>query len=79
MSKITPFWGALTSPRRKRTPGGKFQADYGVESKKLRSIRLTDTAWAKLDELAAANNLTRSEMIEIFARQGIADDQMSGE
>ncbi|MEA5550782.1 TetR/AcrR family transcriptional regulator [Anabaena cylindrica UHCC 0172] len=67
------------SPRRKRTPGGKFQADYGSETKKLRSIRLTDTAWAKLDELAAANNLTRSEMIEIFARQGFGDAQKSGE
>jgi AcrR family transcriptional regulator len=65
------------SPRRKRTPGGQFQADYGAESKKLRSIRLTDTAWAKLDELAVANNLTRSEMIEIFARQGFGDDQES--
>ncbi len=67
------------SPRRKRTPGGKFQADYGDESKKLRSIRLTDTAWAKLDELAQANNLTRSEMIEIFARQGFGDGQAVGE
>ncbi|TAF08637.1 MAG: TetR/AcrR family transcriptional regulator [Nostocales cyanobacterium] len=61
------------SPRRKRTPGGKFEADYGDEKKKLRSIRLTDTAWAKLDELAQENNLTRSEMIEIFARQGLGD------
>jgi AcrR family transcriptional regulator len=63
------------SPRRKRTAGGKFEADYGGETKKLRSIRLTDTAWTKLDELAAANNLTRSEMIEIFARQGFRDGQ----
>ncbi|NET70026.1 MAG: TetR/AcrR family transcriptional regulator [Sphaerospermopsis sp. SIO1G2] len=59
--------------RRKRTPGGKFKADYGDEKKKLRSIRLTDTAWAKLDELAQSQNLTRSEMIEIFARQGLGD------
>lgn len=67
------------TPRRKRTPGGKFQADYGSESKKLRSIRLTDTAWAKLDELAQENNLTRSEMIELFARQNLGDTQESGE
>jgi AcrR family transcriptional regulator len=67
------------SPRRKRTPGGKFRADYGSESKKLRSVRLTDTAWAKLDELATTNNVTRSEMIEIFARQGFGDDQPSRE
>ncbi|MFM6154216.1 MAG: TetR/AcrR family transcriptional regulator [Sphaerospermopsis kisseleviana] len=67
------------SPRRKRTQSGQFQADYGSESKKLRSIRLTDTAWAKLDQLAAANNLTRSEMIEIFARQGFGDGYVVGE
>ncbi len=67
------------SPRRKRTPGGQFQADYGNETKKLRSIRLTDTAWAKLDELGAANNLTRSEMIERFARQELGGDQQSGD
>ena len=66
------------SPRRKRTGGGRFQADYGAETKKLRSMRLTDTAWAKLDELAAANNLTRSEMVEIFARQGFGDDRELG-
>ncbi|MBD2624946.1 TetR/AcrR family transcriptional regulator [Trichormus variabilis] len=65
------------SPRRKRTTGGRFQADYGEETKKLRSIRLTDMAWAKLDELAQANNLTRSEMIEIFARQGLRDGRES--
>ncbi|MBD2595255.1 TetR family transcriptional regulator [Nostoc sp. MBR 210] len=57
------------TPRRKRTSSGKFQTDYRSEPKQLRSIRLTDTAWEKLAELAAENNLTRSEMIEIFARQ----------
>ncbi|MBK1989140.1 TetR/AcrR family transcriptional regulator [Sphaerospermopsis aphanizomenoides BCCUSP55] len=67
------------SPRRKRTSEGKFQADYGDETKKLRSIRLTDTAWAKLDELAQEHNLTRSEMIEVFARQGFGDGQESGD
>ncbi|WP_413200980.1 TetR/AcrR family transcriptional regulator [Nostoc piscinale] len=57
------------TPRRKRTSSGKFQTDYKSEPKQLRSIRLTDTAWEKLAELAAENNLSRSEMIEIFARQ----------
>ncbi|RCJ18205.1 TetR family transcriptional regulator [Nostoc minutum NIES-26] len=57
------------SSRRKRTASGKFQTDYN-EPKQLRSIRLTDTAWEKLAELATENNLTRSEMIEIFARKG---------
>ncbi len=58
------------SPRRKRNASGKFQTDHGSELKHLRSIRLTDTAWKKLAELADDNNLTRSEMIEIFARTG---------
>jgi len=58
------------TPRRKRNSSGKFQMDYSAEPKQLRSIRLTDTAWENLAELAAKNNLTRSEMIEIFARQG---------
>jgi len=46
--------------------------DYGSEPKQLRSIRLTDTAWEQLAELAEKNNLTRSEMIEIFAREGFS-------
>jgi AcrR family transcriptional regulator len=61
------------SPRRKRTASGKFQRDYGCEPKHLRSIRLTDTAWQNLAKLAEENNLTRSEAIEIFARQGSLD------
>lgn len=63
------------SPRRKRNASGKFQMDYGCEPKHLRSIRLTDTAWEKLAELAAKNSLTRSEAIEIFARNGALDEQ----
>jgi AcrR family transcriptional regulator len=63
------------TPRRKRNSSGKFQTDYASEPKQLRSIRLTDTAWEKLAELAAKNNLTRSEMIEIFARQANLERQ----
>ncbi|WGV25219.1 TetR/AcrR family transcriptional regulator [Halotia branconii] len=58
------------SARRKRNSSGKFKTDYGCELKHLRSIRLTDTAWEKLAKLADENNLTRSEMIEMFARTG---------
>jgi hypothetical protein len=36
---------------------------------------LTDTAWEKLAELAAKHNLTRSEAIETFARQGLLPNQ----
>jgi AcrR family transcriptional regulator len=53
--------------RRKRSVSGKFERDY-AEPKRLRSIRLTDTAWENLDEIAQKNNLTRTELIELFAR-----------
>lgn len=65
------------SPRRNRTASGKFKMDYSREPKHLRSMRLTDTAWEKLAELASENNLTRSEAIEIFARNGTLDDHNS--
>ncbi|RUT02832.1 hypothetical protein DSM106972_057520 [Dulcicalothrix desertica PCC 7102] len=57
------------SSRRQRSISGKFEADYKEEKKNLRSIRLTDTAWEQLDKIAKENNLSRSELIEIFARQ----------
>ncbi|QLE58600.1 TetR/AcrR family transcriptional regulator [Nostoc sp. TCL26-01] len=63
------------SSRRERNSSGKFKMDYGTEPKHLRSMRLTDTAWDKLAELAQQNNLTRSEMIEIFARRGFLAHQ----
>jgi AcrR family transcriptional regulator len=55
------------SSRRKRGATGKFEQDY-KEPKRLRSIRLTDTAWENLDALAQQNNLSRSELIELLAR-----------
>ncbi|BCL36907.1 TetR/AcrR family transcriptional regulator [Nostoc sp. MS1] len=60
------------STRRKRSASGKFKMDYACEPKQLRSVRLTDTAWEKLAEIAEQHNLTRSEMIEIFARKGFS-------
>jgi len=44
------------------------QTDYGNSQKRLRSIRLTDEAWEKLAIIAAQNHVTRSEVIELFAR-----------
>ncbi len=58
------------SQRRPRTLDGKFETDYGDSPKRLRSIRLTDAAWDKLLEIADKNQVTRSEVIEIFARGG---------
>ncbi|MFB2918380.1 TetR/AcrR family transcriptional regulator [Aerosakkonema funiforme] len=56
--------------RRKRSADGKFEPDYQSEPKRLRSIRLTDTAWEQLAAIAEKNQITRSEAIEIFARNG---------
>lgn len=58
------------SSRRKRSASGKFKPDYEDEPKRLRSIRLTDTAWEQLAEIAKQNELSRSEAIELFARKG---------
>ncbi|NMG05937.1 TetR/AcrR family transcriptional regulator [Brasilonema sp. UFV-L1] len=58
------------SSRRNRKNSGQFEQDYNSEPKRLRSIRLTDTAWEKLAQVAAKHQLTRSEMIEIIARDG---------
>ncbi len=55
------------SSRRKRSISGKFERDY-PEPKRLRSIRITDTAWENLDAIAQKNNLTRTELIELLAR-----------
>ncbi|MEM6753681.1 MAG: TetR/AcrR family transcriptional regulator [Cyanobacteria bacterium P01_C01_bin.38] len=53
--------------RRKRSSSGKFEQDY-QEPKNVRSLRLTDTAWENLDNIARGNNLTRSELVERLAR-----------
>jgi AcrR family transcriptional regulator len=55
------------SSRRNRNSSGRFERDY-TESKQLRSIRLTDTAWENLKAIATKNNLTRTEAIELLAR-----------
>ena len=55
------------SSRRNRASSGRFERDY-TESKHLRSVRLTDTAWSNLEAIAKRNNLTRTEAIELLAR-----------
>lgn len=58
------------SSRRSRTAKGQFETDYCNSPKRLRSIRLTEEAWENLKEIALKNHITRSEVIEIFARGG---------
>lgn len=54
------------SPRRLHHEDGKFVSDYPGEVKRLRSMRLTDTAWKLLAEIAQKNHITRTEVIEMF-------------
>ena len=56
------------SPRRLHAKDGTFTSDYAGETKRLRSMRLTDTAWELLAEIAEKNQITRTEVIELFAR-----------
>ncbi len=67
--KIDQYSGTKQkSPRRLHTASGSFAQDYPSEPKRLRSLRLTDTAWEKLAEIAEKNHITRTEVVEIFAR-----------
>lgn len=52
----------------KRDEKGQFAPKLG-EEKKLRSIRLTDTAWNKLQEKADRLTTTKTDVIEQLARQ----------
>ncbi len=50
-----------------RDDNGKFSVAYDAP-KTLRSIRLTDTAWQSLGELADTLNTSRTDIIEQWAR-----------
>ena len=39
------------------------------ETKKLRSVRLTDTAWNALEAIASERGVTRTDLLEEWARQ----------
>ncbi|MBH8553863.1 PAS domain S-box protein [Nostocaceae cyanobacterium CENA357] len=52
----------------KRDVNGKFVSNWDSETKKRVSISLTNTAWRSLDEEAQKRGISRSEVIEHFAR-----------
>lgn len=52
----------------KRDATGKFVQNWNSEAKHRISISLTDTAWRSLDQEAQKRGLSRSEVIEHFAR-----------
>lgn len=59
-----------------RTEKGTFAQKFVGESKILRSIRLTDTAWRKLQEIASKFCLTRTDFIELFVRKYRSDEEI---
>ncbi|BAT54341.1 PAS/PAC sensor hybrid histidine kinase [Nostoc sp. NIES-3756] len=52
----------------KRDTTGKFVSNWDLEKKQRFSVSLTDTAWRSLDEEAHKRGISRSELIEQFAR-----------
>lgn len=51
-----------------RSDNGTFNKKFQDEEKKLRSIRLTDTAWNYLQEIATEREISRTDVIEAWAR-----------
>ncbi|ADZ31530.1 hypothetical protein PaVLD_ORF023R [Planktothrix phage PaV-LD] len=49
--------------------------DYG-EKKKPHNLSLTDTAWERLDKLAALLGVSRSEFVERLSRGAIAPQDL---
>jgi PAS domain S-box-containing protein len=47
---------------------GKFLANWEGEPKKRVNLSLTETAWDKLNDYATSQNLSKSEVIELYAR-----------
>ena len=52
----------------KRDATGKFVRNWSSETKKRFSISLTHTAWRSLDQEACKRGISRSEVVEQFAR-----------
>lgn len=52
----------------KRDSTGKFVSNWKLENKQRVSVSLTSTAWRSLDAAARKQSISRSELIEYFAR-----------
>lgn len=51
-----------------RSQSGKF-APKSEEPRSVRTMRLTDTVWTRLGEIADSRGITRADLIEEWARQ----------
>lgn len=58
-----------------RTERGTFDRKFD-ESKKLRSIKLTDTAWDNLEKIALASGISRTDVIEQWTREEATKQQI---
>lgn len=56
-----------------RTESGKF-APKSDEYRQVRSIRLTDKTWEKMGHAAEAHRITRADLIEQMAENGVFDN-----
>jgi len=56
-----------------RTEEGKF-ASKSEEYRHVRSIRLTDTTWQKIGFAADKRRITRADLFEQMAEDGVFDD-----
>src|ERR671933_2709428 len=65
MEKTVYVYGWLLM---KRDATGKFVSNWNCETKQRVSVSLTNTAWRSLDQEAHRRGLSRSEVIERFAR-----------
>lgn len=59
-----------------RTSSGTFERKYPNESKKLRTIRLTDTAWNYLQRIADQESVSRTDVIEAWARERVTQSDI---
>lgn len=58
---------------RERNDSGQFEPK-GDEPRILRSIRLTDTCWEKLGEVATERSISRADILESMVEDGYLDD-----
>ena len=59
-----------------RTEGGQF-APKSEDYRHVRSIRLTDATWEKIGYAAEIQHITRADLIEQMAQDGVFDQQPS--
>lgn len=55
-----------------RTEGGKF-APKSNEPRHVRTIRLTNTTWEKMGSMADKRRITRADLVEQMAEDGVFD------